>query len=712
MAKYNTFLYGQELYGDSAVPTEENLLWAIQIDWDGNEFFDGANEIGRVTYVNIERGRDNYLAQTGRGFENYSPGKATLYLDNDDGRYDPYNVSSDLYPYVRPGVFARIGVYDKTTATYHELMRGKVQDLQSFNQGARKLIKLTIVDGQQYLAGRNIRLGYRRATTNPFYSIGTYYMWTYGKWADRILQASGWPSGEWPLTYDIDEDYQGWNTPGTTDNFFGWQEAGWFWDRDALQALYEVEQAEFGKFVHARNGEARFLSSHFTYDKIVELDEAELLRDISIPMPWDMLRNRVQLILSQINELTPGSAEVLYSMRGNGDTATYIFPGGRYIEFDVTFAYDRWSNIIPFNTAFVLDITTGQDGSGTDISASCSAEFVEPEFTEPLYADYGNGATIRIYNNTISSNAWVQEFSVNGQAYGVLSPSKINRIDDASKALFGERILDLTTPWIQDSEYAQTMAEFLLSRLKDPAQYPTIKLQNRPDKQFALDLYVDCIHLTSATRHINRLYRIGKITHEWLRETGQDVLTTVTLEPYFAVDAPIEIDEELVSAFATTAEDDCSGTPAAGKMEWCRTSGWLHQSGAGQDGEDGYVTCDLDNSSEYVLETTGLSWTIPATGILQFWHLWFQNTADPANSEAVYCEVTTTESGVIATEWIDFVQSVLGSWNDQNIDLSPWGGETVSQIRFVKSSAFNAANAAAYIAIDTVALGTLIGGQL
>ena len=91
MAKYGSFLYGAELYGEGAETAGGLLLWAITVDWNNDGSFDGENEAGYMTGTpQIQRGNQNYIAQSGNGFEHAKPDNCVIMLDNKDRRYDPH----------------------------------------------------------------------------------------------------------------------------------------------------------------------------------------------------------------------------------------------------------------------------------------------------------------------------------------------------------------------------------------------------------------------------------------------------------------------------------------------------------------------------------------------------------------------------------------------------------------------------------------------
>jgi len=706
MALYNSFQYSEDFYGDGSIKTVENLLWAIQVDWDGDGVFDGSNEAGRVVDVRIERGRDNYLNRTGNGFERYAAGTATIFLDNDDGRYNPFNASSPLYQQILPGRFARIGVRDVASDTYHELIRGKIEDIQPFQSGNRALVKIDVVDGQRWLEGRNIKLSYKINNSPPDEAGGSSYIRTYGWWADRILSTEGanWPDDEWPRTYNALTDYLGWGTPGYTEDFYGWLEYGWFWDKDALQAMRELEEAELGTFLHARNGQARFLSSHFTYDNLVEIYEDEVLRDITTPQPWEIVRNEVTVDLNQINTIESALHEN-WQIGGTNNAAIFVEDGSSVaLEARFSSATYNASSVVPklLALSFVINAYANADGSGTDLSSGFYATF------KGGLGNFGDGATVLVFNNS-GSGGYLTNLQVKGGFYYTPQTTAISDEDATSQGIYGSRVLKIDTPWVQHIDYAQTITAFLLSKLKDPQPLPVIKIQTRPDIQFALDLYVDAVNFISGKLGIDRVYRIGKIMHEWLDETGQHVLTTLKLEPYFAIDAPYIVRADLLNTFATSAEANCSGPAAEGKMEWCTNSQWSYQGTGGYTA--GHVQVFLGDATTRTLNTTGLSYLISTGAVLHYFYKYLLTGGDPANSHAVYLELSTTESGVILTKWAPFIATASATlWSDDLIDLSEWAGEHLSEIKFVRDGSFVSAGANGAFLMSDISLGNLLGG--
>src|SRR5512139_1939470 len=109
-----TYKYGNtsRLYGAGAETT--NLIWMLQIDWNGDGVFDGTNEAVYMVNCDLKRGRDFYIGVDGNGkasgFEPMKVGKLKITLENISSRYDAYNSSSPLYPYILPGRLISLSV--------------------------------------------------------------------------------------------------------------------------------------------------------------------------------------------------------------------------------------------------------------------------------------------------------------------------------------------------------------------------------------------------------------------------------------------------------------------------------------------------------------------------------------------------------------------------------------------------------------------------
>lgn len=698
MARYSTFKYGSgQEYGTSPIST--NLLWSLLVDWDNDGFFDGTNEAELMVDFSLSRGRDHFIAPNGQGFEKYQAGKCSVTLDNTDGRYNPFNTSSPLYPYVAPGKSVRIAVKNGSAGTDYSLMRGKIADIQPYNNRGRRLVKIDIIDGQQFLADRTVKIGLRQGNY-PFGISDSIN--TTGYWVDLILERANWPENEWPVDYyDYLIDYNGQLEEGSTENFFTQLAYAWFWNKNAMEAVRELEDTELGTFLHDRNGNARFLSQHFTYDDVTAIDESQILKDISIPQPWESLRNRIeinvnQIKLHEIDGILGGGlgSELLWSIGDVNENAIFIRSDSSFT-VDAQFRWQNFNNIVPDNIFIDFEVRTVSNGTGTDLSSQCILTISE----------IGNGATITL-QNTSAFTGYIVDLSIYGDAIYADYESLAIAEDEDSINTYGSRVFRLKSPWMQAPDHAESAADFLLENLKDPAPFPEIKIENRPTVQFPLDLYVNAIWLTSDELGINKIYRIGKIQHDWLGENGQATLTTLKLEPYFAVDAPIVLDYSLYSPFSHPDETDA--TPVSPPlMDWTITFTQHDELNSGAL-EIGYIRCSLGGAPEKTATTT-ISHVIVANEVLSYYYKYADTDAGIEDSVALNLTVVTTESGTIINQAVPFILSDGSSgWHQDIINIPAENiGETITTITFTKPLDFVLALSNVYL--DSIGIGVIIG---
>ena len=640
---------------------------------------------------NLSRGRDHFVAPNGQGFERYGPGKVTVILDNSNGRFNSFNTSSSLYPHVTPGKSVRIAVKNGSAGTDYSLMRGRIGDIQPYNQGNRKMVKIDVVDGQQFLRDRTVKIGYRQNGS----SVIVDSLWTTGRWVDLILERADWPEAEWPRTYDLITDHSGNVSPGSTEDFYTQLQYAWFWVRRAAEGISELEDTELGTFLHDRDGNARFFSQYFTLDQIVQLDESQLLRDISTPQPWETLRNRIEVAVNLIDahNLAGAGLELLWSIGGTGQNAIPVAAESSFV-VDANFRYLNFGSVVPTNIAITFDVDSLDTGAGTDLTAQCTVQ----------YSEIGNGATITLLNNSVT-DGFIISLALYGDAIYAEFESVASAEDSTSIDVYGTRTFKLESPWMQEPAYAQATADFLLDKLKDPTQYPTIRIEARPDIQFNLDLYVDVIHLASSTLNIDQLYRIGKIDHSWLRPTGQAVLTTLKLEPYFAVGASSEI-SNLLSPFSIAAETDGVTPPAAGRMLWTLDVGgfWVWASAEGNPaGSLRHYLIDAALFTE--IEITSLvGRTIDAGERFEFDYIWIPSAGSTwiSGSNLILVEVVIDSEQAV---YELFSPGNYNVWQTAIFDLIDYKGGAIDYIRFYRNAAAGVGGDDRRILFDNVFIG-------
>ena len=487
--KYSTFKYGDGTkYGTEAQTA--NLRWGFIVTWDG--YYSHGNEASRMVSLSVRRGRQSMMGF--KSLEPFRPGTATIILDNADGRFDPFDTSSPLYPNVTPGKFFRLMVHSISEDTTYDIMRGIVGDIQPVLVRGRQQVRINLVDGLQWLVDNRVNLGLQQNIDKDDPPV-------------LIKNAVGWPSDRWPLR--LSED---------TDNHIYW----WAWDQNAFEATREWNDAEFGVSFHARDGRYTWRSKDYSHYCSVTLEENELLRDIARPQPWEIVRNNIRVNVQ--TKLLDSINTTLWEMSDIPPIAD-----GETFYIEPIFKYEEWQ---PCGAAisFNYTVNTQADGGGADLSASCDLTYD---------SQIGEGAKLWLLNRS-GSDGYITLFRAVGDA--IYAPFVDMRAveDTTSQADFGSHTLEITPRWVEDSQYADNLADWLLAELKDPEQLPVIQLEDRFTEQFRPDLY-DRVVLVAPTLGIANTYRLGQIEHE-TGETCQGVRTTFTLEKY--MNYSLDVDDD------------------------------------------------------------------------------------------------------------------------------------------------------------------------
>lgn len=458
------------------------LTWAIEVKWNGVDYI---HEETRAVDLTIRRGRDNMFRPGGNGLEPMQVGEAVVTLNNDDGRYDPYNTGSPLSPNVTPGKYARIAVtYGATT---YRLMTGVVDDIQPVNRGRNAKVRLVIKDGTVWLRDRVVKVGLVQDTSLYICAI-------------NIANQANYPIAEWG------------GHVGDSVEVLNYQ---WAWRKNALAAINDLENLEFGTFFIARNGNTAFYGRHHTYAAPTVVTQDLILVEIGLPQPWEIVRNRSHVgsyakILDPVNAILWQLRDIPLVAAGSAFTVIGQFHYG---------VYQPCGSGVMFNHL----VNTKADGTGTNITAQCPLTY---------NAQIGDGAEITITNNSAPPvTGYITLLKATGDAIYPPADSVLNYEDAASVATYGPKDLTIDSYFQEDSWNANNYAHFLVTKFKDPKLYPVIQFEDRPTYQFALDL-MDRINLQVAKYNINGVFRVGKIEHKWLRENGQAVRTTLKLEPY------------------------------------------------------------------------------------------------------------------------------------------------------------------------------------
>jgi hypothetical protein len=482
--KYNDT---NRLYGAGTEDTR--LRWIIMVDWDGDGFFDGTNEAIYATDLSItDRGRDNYikLDDEGKasGFEHVKIGKARIELKNRNGRFDPYNTSSPLYPYVLPGRYIYIGV--NVNGTVYDVFSGKVKKIRPVS-GTNPKVYIEAEDGGRLLQNQDMFIGVQE-NIDIDDAIG------------MVLDEAGYPS-IWGRNLEDSGDVMNY----------------WWADDRAVTEIQRLADAELGIFFIAADGKATFYSRHHSNTDVFSITQAEILKEVVVPVPWEAVRNIVKVVAHPrvlvTNQTLWELIDTPQILAGDSLTvwATYTYNNSTTPALNVD---------TPIATTDYL-VNTAADGSGSDLTASC---------TITTFTDFGKTAKI-IINNGSGSNGYITFMRVIGDALTAPNASTKIEEDAASQAIYEKQQLTVDSDWLQSTQLAGDFAEWLLSFLATPQKFLTVKLENRSTYQFGADLF-DTIGLTITKLSVSGSFKVAGIEHQWLTENGQAVRTTWQLEPF------------------------------------------------------------------------------------------------------------------------------------------------------------------------------------
>lgn len=506
--RYGTFKYGTGvLYGATDTATLPALVWSIEVDWDGDGVYTGENEAERATGLNCQRGRRGVLQ--GESIQHYQPGRLTVVLDNSDGRFDYFNASSPLYPNVSPGKFIKVRVLDVATATTYDVFRGITTEVSPMRESGIKKIMLTATDGLQFLAGQIIK-------TNIHINQD------YDDLAAVVLAEAGWPTTQWVTVINR-----------TTKVLTWW----WAWGKDALSAVNDLADAALGVFYHTKAGTGLFFGANDSFiSATIDLDEAEVLRDISVNMPWDTIRN--EIIVKVYRKYSIANTDTLLHLTDDNDISV---PNGTTAFFEAAFepdpglageasletaarilTYENPTDVFQ-DVAQYLDDTEGAGG----VQISAFNFQVHKVSSSVLFSVNNNSGTDGFFSTEMAPSTVIN----------ILNPVTITAADATSQAAYGKRTLRIDVRDVASTVYAQEMADYLLGIYKDPQVYPVVKIQGRPQKQFQPDLFTYRFNFTAPLIGISaaELFRVGGIEHAWLNSNGNSTVTTFWLEPYNAL---------------------------------------------------------------------------------------------------------------------------------------------------------------------------------
>jgi len=477
------FAYGDtdRLWGEG---NTEHMLWAFEVDWDGDGVFDGSNEANKVTSLSVTRGRPHYLRINSDGeaigFHPIPIGKCTFIVVNDDDRYSSWNVNSPLYPNVEPGKDVRIRMKKTTDASYDPVFYGvidKIVPIYGKNPAAKIIcsgtFKKLTVDTSSV-----------KITTNVANSdaIGS------------VLDNVGWPA-RWGRSIEASGDTMPY----------------WWASKRAATEIRELADASLGFIFSDASGQLVFYDNTHTAVPTITLTQSELLKKISFPQVYETVRNRIIVYANSLEKMTTSvlweSGEKIQVDASGERTvfATYTYDGANVPAVDV---------LTPVaNTDYTAN--TSEDGSGTDITSDVSVTLT----------DFGETGKLLIENN--GTQAGYVTIQLRGNA---IAKTDVTFKEKSSGS--ADRLLTLNLKQLQNVNTASDFAVYILSILSAGVILPEIRIQDRPEYQFGVDLF-DVVNLSIEKLGLNATdYYVAYIKHKSLSTNLQSFVTEYHLEPY------------------------------------------------------------------------------------------------------------------------------------------------------------------------------------
>lgn len=459
------------LYGAGTETLTGYCQWILLIDWDNNGSFN-YNEGQYMIDCQTNRGERFLVRPDGNGFETMRPGEGQITLLNKDSRFDPDYAAGPLYGKILPGRKFRLMVKNIATGVRYNIMAGIITDIPPISE--KDTLQLSIRESLALL-DRNISL-------TPIYKD------TVHNSIDRMLSAAKFP-GLFGTSIDAE------TLPITSFNVD---------NINALTTMEELASACLGTIFSDNQGKVKFYSLAHNSWTTVDIDQATCEKAIRRSQPWENVRNIIQVTA---NKKVKAREEIIWESNTPIQVAAY----------SATTIIAKYSEAIDIRL-YSETANSAADGSGIDRTPN-------ERVTLTVYPE---SIRIRLINDYSATIYWTK-IQIAGH-YVKDKPIRADSEDATSISTYGEMVLDMNSPWLQDYNHAAAYSALILAFLKDPKRTIELQIRQRPALQYSFDL-LDKIHFTSAKLAIDETLYVGRIEHRWEIETGQSVMTTVVLRP-------------------------------------------------------------------------------------------------------------------------------------------------------------------------------------
>ena len=481
------FPYGttSRLYGSGA-STDTVTYWTIEVDWDNAGTYSGQSEGLYCIGFESNRGRTTKFEVGSNGdFIGYKMpdvGTCRITLDNSTRRFDPYYTSGALYGKLLPGRFIKVRVtYQGVT---YPVFHGNISKITPYDNVERPTVVLDCEDGKRWLMNTETEsagVNSGNALTKIDQLMTAIYPTRLGGVVTIIKNQ---PQEDLDYIYTLGTQ----SAITVLNDYVGARSDLWWIAADGI--LHIKTMADFNNFTTATP----------------TITESNTLKQFAVPVPWDEIANDNKSYYYVHRAVT---GYVMWTgveapLVAAGASTTY-FPQATYNNEVVPSAISAATISITANTA--------ADGSGTDLSAS---------FSGVISASDAIGCILTITNNHGSLSGYITAITLTGTVYP--AERKLSEdTDDASIAIYGKRRVILDNRMNNNGVY-----NYIGARVDSPNIQ--VMLQARPSEQFAFDLFYEVDTTITKYNITNDPRLVGFISHKWLDQSGQNVLTTLRLE--------------------------------------------------------------------------------------------------------------------------------------------------------------------------------------
>jgi hypothetical protein len=457
--------------------------FALEIDWDGDGFFDGRNDGLWLNSLKWERGKRYTIASNGSGFEDEMTGTIIGTVLDLEGWYDPFT-----NPNIGSGRAFRLWVRTPSDNVF-DLMAGTLGEPVIENGRGVPRVQLSGEDGWGVLRDQRNRVTV--AFQQDIYG---------GDAMNLLLDKIGW-SRTWGRSLDL----------GYDQHPFWWAD-----DKSAAQALFDLAFSEMGKLWIAGDGAITFRNRHFADTSMFTItDDDVYLGSLKVLEPWDVVRNSIRvtatiptlqedIILWQSLEVIPLTAGESYE---------------KFVDFTYNGASVAVESLIDPVAGFDYVANTNADGSGVNITSAISIVI-------DLFSTNGK---MTVKNNGSQAGYVLTPLTIRGNA--MTSQQTTSEAESpVSQQRYKTRSLDIVYPWIHNDNIASYIAKRLRDRLAIPGKYLAFTMKANPDKQFAMDLGKQ-VDVNIVSKGISGTYRVYYVRGQWTDAAGLNTNTDVMLEP-------------------------------------------------------------------------------------------------------------------------------------------------------------------------------------